>query len=83
MEWNVCSTHWKNSSDGILAFLAVSEMFFHTSMVTSFWKTHSCWLVMIPPSSVQFFESNLRQASVFQGLSQEAHGKLEVNDEKM
>ena len=58
-------------------------MFRHTSMETSFWKTQSCWLVITPPNSVQFLESNLRHASVFQGLPQEAQGKLEVKEEKM
>ena len=76
-------TYWKNSSDGSLALFAVSVMFFHTSIVTSFWKTQSCSLVITPPLDVQFFESNLLQASEFHGFSQEAHGRLEVKEEKM
>ena len=55
-------THWKNSSDGIFTFLAVSVRFLQTSMVTSLEKTQSSSSIMIPPAAVQFFESNLLQA---------------------
>ena len=52
-------------------------------METSLGKTQSVWFLMIPPAAVQFLESNRRQASVFHQLPQEAHGRLELKEEKM
>jgi len=42
------------------------------------------WAAVITPlMAVQFFESNLLQASLFHQLPQEAQGRLVVKEEKM